>query len=967
MRSLVRAWQHRSMGGMSNGGAPPGSGGGSGSHHGVPPDFDIGRVKTEPGVGQGGFGGPDTMGTGGPDPSFQPPNAESVGGPWAVLGGQSKSTPSALLGIMSDQQPTSGKKRKRKGGNDNWRSPKRRPQEDYEIVLESSSSDSTPLGTPNSIRDTFNDPSMDCEPDKPDSEFGDDDMFEFGDVEDTKPRKSKKDKKSSPPTIILELPESKNLVPPSVSITPITTSSSNLNSVLTTMGLERRPGIEIIPIVSTPASSISSSITITPISSKSCDDRGRDRKSSKSRSEDKSRVEKKRKRKREESPGGLSMGPPDKLPPKQDPLSKPISVSIKPTEQPPLRPSSPLRKISSSPTHSTLPISKSSSSKSSSQHQSPKHSPGYNTSSPKHHGTSSPKHQSGGGSGKPSMQALKSAASSPGKESQKLKSSSSSKEKDRKVSGSSGQGSSPKLKSSSVKLKQLDLSSGVIPSETGSTTSVSGSTSSSKSLPAAAQRNRKGSLSAVIDKLTAQHCEQGTDSGRNVNPASGKPPGEYMVKSSSEGIKITINKTRTKESKPKSSGSGSPKTHTGLKPGVNSGPASKKPQKPSSGTNAPGKPLSSNPSKNPLTKNSSVNLISKPISKSSGSPKMPDLSRRDKPRPGKGSEKSVFGSKSSESRKSSPVGLRDESEAFKVLASHAKMEQGLPPQLMKSLDTKFQIPKLSARNNPVEGDCKKPILDKNVSMPDSVIRPDISKPIDLANKADCSVSSSKFPIPKAADESKSIKVNPHIPPPSTSLPLSTSNLKSSSPSLSSAATKPLDVAGSDIGISQASVTGAVANVDTLDLVEISRSKADNLRIHLGKDDMKLDTTGLKPLELSQTKFCDESKKIDLSNKIPVSKLVPPPTTPQEAAEILLDFSSSKSLPPPVPERVLVPGRRNTPPPLPPPPAFPNSPSVSVHIVKSPAPSPRIIPSPHSVSPCITDDELMDEALVGMGK
>ncbi|KAI4456904.1 hypothetical protein MML48_8g00019275 [Holotrichia oblita] len=47
--------------------------------------------------------------------------------------------------------------------------------------------------------------------------------------------------------------------------------------------------------------------------------------------------------------------------------------------------------------------------------------------------------------------------------------------------------------------------------------------------------------------------------------------------------------------------------------------------------------------------------------------------------------------------------------------------------------------------------------------------------------------------------------------------------------------------------------------------------------------------------------------------------------------------------------------------------FPHSPSVSVHIVKSPAPSPMINPSPHSASPCITDDELMDEALVGLGK
>lgn len=67
-----------------------------------------------------------------------------------------------------------------------------------------------------------------------------------------------------------------------------------------------------------------------------------------------------------------------------------------------------------------------------------------------------------------------------------------------------------------------------------------------------------------------------------------------MVKQSFDGMKITINKTRTKDmtspsskqnyqhsssssSTSSGSGSNSPKPHTGLKPGVNSGPASKKP------------------------------------------------------------------------------------------------------------------------------------------------------------------------------------------------------------------------------------------------------------------------------------------------------------------------------------------------------------------------------------------------------
>lgn len=150
-----------------------------------------------------------------------------------------------------------------------------------------------------------------------------------------------------------------------------------------------------------------------------------------------------------------------------------------------------------------------------------------------------------------------------------------------------------------------------------------------------ANKMRKGSLNAVIDKLTSRHVNEdsppntptlttppqslgsdtnlvsSTSSPTTINKektsmAGGQPTinlanssisitslknnSEYMVKPSSDGMKITINKTRTKDmtspsskqsyqhSGSGSSGSNSPKTHTGLKPGVNSGPASKKPQ-----------------------------------------------------------------------------------------------------------------------------------------------------------------------------------------------------------------------------------------------------------------------------------------------------------------------------------------------------------------------------------------------------
>lgn len=47
--------------------------------------------------------------------------------------------------------------------------------------------------------------------------------------------------------------------------------------------------------------------------------------------------------------------------------------------------------------------------------------------------------------------------------------------------------------------------------------------------------------------------------------------------------------------------------------------------------------------------------------------------------------------------------------------------------------------------------------------------------------------------------------------------------------------------------------------------------------------------------------------------------------------------------------------------------YATTPSVSVHILKSPVPSPLLVASPHSASPSITDEELIDEAFVRVGK
>ncbi|GFG35890.1 hypothetical protein Cfor_05251 [Coptotermes formosanus] len=1055
MRSLIRLWQSQNLrsNGFATGGnlsLPPGSDpgrghGGSNGTNSVPPDFDVSRIKTEPDGGsvshsqsvsgsgsRQGFG-PDMSDTATGFQNTGNCNDGSVSNTFqfgALLSGQgSGGKGPVLLNMLSEQTSNTKKQRKRTNKDGMWRSPKRKQSEECEIVLESSSSDSTPLGTPTS-RDVPMETILDCEEEKTGSDFGDEEVMPVEEVEEMIVRKPKKEKKTSPPTIILDLAESKNLVAPSVSITPITSSSSSFNSVLTGMGLERRPGIEIIPIVSSPATSLHTSITITPISSKAvgADDRNnRDRKSGKSRTEDKVRPDKKRnKRKREDSPSGCSggsgiaMGPPDKLPPKQDPLSKPVSVSIKPTESPPLtsvRPSSPagaLRKVTSSPTHVSLSVTKSSSSKPSSSHQSP----GYSTSSPKHHGTSSPKHQSSGGSGKPSMSALKSAANSPstagksGSDMPKVKSSSS-KDKDRKVSssfsgGSSGSGSSPKLKSSSVKLKQLDLTSGSGESGTGPQggsgggvggggTPPSVSVDGSKSLSALPQvRNRKGSLSAVIDKLkSAQHqgpepgetVKEGRGSGNNLSSkipgdtagtavsSSSKNPGEYMVKPGSEGIKLTINKTRTKDSKSgivktssSGSGSGSPKTHTGLKPGVNSGPASKKPhqmlqQKSVSGNSSIsssiskassssgcGNPSSKIPSATKSTSSPVSGILSKSISKSSGSPKMSsmaDTTRRDNkprlPKTGSDREKSVF-SKGPDARKSSPVSVRDEVDGerpLKLVTAHAKMEPSLPPQLMvegmiKSLDTKFQIPKLSARSSSLnEGDSKKQSLDKTaIGSAESSNRMDSgAKPIDLVGKGDGSNASAKFPsLSKTTDDLKSSKVPAvtSVTPPLAIPGLITPTLKPSPSKLQ------------DANIDAVLQISAPASTPIVTSLPSSSSEP------VSGESLSVDASRMKP-DLSRIgqpsgNNVDDSKKLvnlcDVPNKsTALNKITPMPTTSQEAAEILLDISTSSSHaskalgaePQPgklatVPERavaVSAPSRRNTPPP----PLPPSQPSV----------------------------------------
>lgn len=165
---------------------------------------------------------------------------------------------------------------------------------------------------------------------------------------------------------------------------------------------------------------------------------------------------------------------------------------------------------------------------------------------------------------------------------------------------------------------------------------------------------------------------------------------------------MTLNKTKS-SSKSGSGGSksvsSSPKHHTGLKPGVNSGPASKKSSSSSSqsGSSSSSKNLSQ---KFLYQKSSSSGSLGQSYNAKQSSPKASSQSQ-----PGKSSSSSSSFSKdkpmsASKERSNSPFpsGLANSSKDMLKMLSFASQSQPLEG-LMKSFDAakKFQIPKLSAR------------------------------------------------------------------------------------------------------------------------------------------------------------------------------------------------------------------------------------------------------------------------------
>ncbi|KAG4070137.1 hypothetical protein HA402_013380 [Bradysia odoriphaga] len=817
----------------------------------------------------------------------------------------------------------------------------------------------------------------------------DDDASEMRDLIESDKRKLKKAAKDSRSDG--QGDDNKGNLPPSVSITPIT-STSGFNSVLT--GLERRLGIEIIPISSTPPPNIKSSITITPIGSTKG---ATGEKPVAKRSDDRAKVDKKKKRKRDDSP----MGPPEKMPFKQDPLSRPVSVSIKTTDGAPLSPSGLMRKFSSSPVPGKNSASGGGGSK-----PSPKHSPAHHSSpkhqdlsSPKNHqyGTSSPKHPASGGSGKPSMSALKSAANSPNSKTDKTSSKSTSnrdsaaREKER----SQKSANSPKLIKSSVKLKQIDLTSALLPSSDALLDASSSSQDSNKSSGNPA-KIRKGSLSAVIDKLkSAQHIpadelmaqskstpsslSNSFPSGANSisnskektnfvqsNVSSSGNNSEYMVKPSSDGIKLTINKTRTKDSSSPShstsssssrhspgsnSGSNSPKT--GLKPGVNSGPASKKPQNQSSlaqnnnkiatGTNAtvakPGFQRSSSSGNLNSSKSTSSSLTTK---SASGSSSQDSFSKKDKNRPH---------SKGTGERQNVPMDVMKMFNFGSVTPIDG---------LSKPFDTKFQIPKLSAQkkdqthlNSAAPASSSIQLSSLMSSQTQSGYTSSTANSDGTASEMLSDFFSGKDKYPYLANVNQM-----NLPYPLTNLTKMGIRTSTSPKYLSDMHMN------KEMNLFKSSSSDSVSSVpkDFRD----KQFSTSNPSTPTNTIAPPFPSPGIHHRSLENSPSHPSSESPKLSN-FPINQSMRPPSAPPNVSssqdvikpgENALDFSSpslAKS------EQIKLLEQRACMQTLPI--HKSNAPSVQLHIVKSPVPSPMV---PHSSSPCI-DDELMDEAsLVGIG-
>ncbi|XP_037822612.1 mediator of RNA polymerase II transcription subunit 1-like [Lucilia sericata] len=249
-------------------------------------------------------------------------------------------------------------------------------------------------------------------------------------------------------------------------------------------------------------------------------------------------------------------------------------------------------------------------------------------------------------------------------------------------------------------------------------------------------------------KLSASSTSLAANDTLNTSGGSSSSSSEYMVKSSQEGLKLTINKTSHKSSSKTSSssstksshaatqGSGNSssssasgstslynkKLHTGLKPGVNSGPASKKSTSSSSTSSSmSSKPSSSSASSSSSSSkhifqksnssgslstklgssNSSMNTSSTGygLSKSHSTNSFSDMRRSSKKSHSASTSPALPSSHNSSSTSQPATRLDHHADMMKILQYASPIMAASMEGFMKGLNSKFQIPKLSQRNN----------------------------------------------------------------------------------------------------------------------------------------------------------------------------------------------------------------------------------------------------------------------------
>ncbi|KAK8396469.1 hypothetical protein O3P69_005487 [Scylla paramamosain] len=816
-----------------------------------------------------------------------------------------------------------------------------------------------------------------------------------------KPRTDGHDSRKSP--IVLDLTEAETSNKKSGSGS---SSSSHSSSTSLSAALLKRPGIEIIPIPgsNTPIS-IPSSITVTPVL-KSGDDKYKDKKERR----DKKDVERKdKKRKRDDSPsnntsssssssssnsssssskpakvqiissglkhpfkgeGGSKSGlsaitvkpstPPYQSPSKKPSLSPSISKSVLPS------------KVSVSPTHKPNKVIYSPT-QNSSQSSSPKgrSSPKPSSSSPKHP-SMSPKHTS---LGKPSMTQLKSASPTFSKPSlsPKLKT----KEKERSSS------SSPSLMlSPSPKCQQgSQLPPLLLPHPSSQARSPTQLPASLDDKPpvfsidkakASPPKNRKGpSLSDIVDKLrvgvgntsdTVTIIEKNDKSQKDSSKGDGtesKKEGdkktEFTVKPSTGGLKLTINKTKMKDgSISKSSSSSSPKpsvskSPSGLKPGVVSGPASKK----LSVSSLPPIPKLPRSSVSSFTATAVSPLgTTLPWSPYEPSAVPPAIKPKDT------SPTKSLTSTPSDAKKES---LSVKNPISKQTPKEESPSQGLSHRKLESSESTDKTSKATTDSRADKLEKPAPMKAEADSTLGSLTDSSSSKIVDTFMEKGSSNSSSSSNTSHTNDSSSTS--TPTLPP---AAPSSSSDLMQDSfPSSQFKASKePKEEAKSKPEASLPPYRPAVTSSSSVGSVD-----------HLLTDPTPPPLPPPPPPPPPPPSSTTTSTTVSTPAIPPLRQTaLHPPTSKgvegkEQGSVANQDLVGEKSK---LPESISSSISSSQPPTLPGL-GYPSSPSVSIKIVKSPAPvpSPLNMISPHSVasqpSPCIIDDELMDEALMGTRK